>query len=103
MTPATAACLEWAGQQLVVQVEDVQHQRLQGVGGDEAVVCSQDTALVIAPGLHLQSKSNTGPGQPHDLPAQALQPWTKKVLAVPCLQLGSSLTAAQVHRSHDSW
>lgn len=37
----------------VVQVEDVQHQGLQCIGGDEPMVCTQHTALIVAPRLDL--------------------------------------------------
>lgn len=43
----------------VVQVEDVEHQHLQGVRGDEAVVRPQQPALVVAPRLELRARGGS--------------------------------------------
>ncbi len=52
-----SAHLQRVCQLLVVAVDDVQHQGLQRVGGDEAMVGAQHAALVVAPALDL-----CGPG-----------------------------------------
>lgn len=44
----------------VVQIENVKHQHLQGIGGDEAMVRPQQPALVVAPGLELQMQGEAG-------------------------------------------
>ena len=44
----------------VVQVEDVEHQHFQRVGGDEAVMGPQQPALVVAPRLELQGMGCVG-------------------------------------------
>jgi hypothetical protein len=38
----------------MVLVEDVQHQRLQGIRADQAMMGSQQSALIVAPRLDLQ-------------------------------------------------
>lgn len=45
---------QWARAGVSVKVEDVEHEHFEGIGGDEAVVGSQQPAFVVTPCLDLK-------------------------------------------------
>ena len=47
----------------VVAVEDVQHEGLQGIRGDQSMVCAQNPALIVTPCLDLATKAPHRPDQ----------------------------------------